>query len=354
MGPSRGRQYNSAFESTFSGTVVSVLPEVPVGRELSEMSVRTDSGQVHRIRLAPRWYLDSIGLDPKVGDQVQVTAAPSPEGGPGEMLAREVILGGKTYQIRTGKGMPTWAGAGHLSWSRYPGMWNPAHMEEVTGEIVAVESVAPGGVGMGRGVALRLRTRDREQIRVHLGPAWYIDEQSLDLKPGQEVTVKGSSVGVGAEHTIIASEIIQGQHHVGLRAGQGRPEWAGGWQNWEGWGGSTRYGRRYNPKTVTTVTGVVEEVGPGAPMGGFGPGSMLTMRTRDGKQVRVHLGPVWFMEQSEFSLKPGEEVTLTGSQTEMGGKPVIMAREVEAGGVRLMLRDENGVPAWFGQHPDAR
>jgi hypothetical protein len=64
--------------------------------------------------------------------------------------------------------------------------------------------------------------------------------------------------------------------------------------------------------------------------------------------MSVHLGPAWYIENQDMSVKTGDKVEVKGSKVEIGGKPVIIGAEVKKGEDTLILRDESGVPLWSG------
>ncbi len=112
-----------------------------------------------------------------------------------------------------------------------------------------------------------------------------------------------------------------------------------------GWGSSTPYGRMYDPKTVETISGVVEKVEKITPMRGMSYGVHILLKT-DKDMVDVHLGPSWYIEKQSVKIKKGDMVEIKGSRITFRGKPAVIAAEVKKGDEVLMLRDENGVPAW--------
>jgi hypothetical protein len=191
----------------------------------------------------------------------------------------------------------------------------------------------------------------RETTRVHLGPYWFVEESMPGLRPGQQVTVRGAPAEWRGEQVVIASEIERNQQRARFRSGEGRPEWAGGWQNWDGWGPGAGYGQKYDPERVRTVSGRVERVDAGTPAEGMGRGLTLRLRTQEHERMRAHLGPTWFAEQFDVAPKPGDELTLTGSVVEMNGRRTMMVREVVADQRRVRVREQDGTPIWAGRGP---
>ncbi len=110
-----------------------------------------------------------------------------------------------------------------------------------------------------------------------------------------------------------------------------------------------RGGRNYDPKTETTVKGSVENVMQQTGQRGFS-GIHLDLKSADGT-YEVHVGPSAYVEKQGFSFAKGDEIQVTGSKVTMGGKEVIIAREIKKGDKTLSLRDAQGIPQWAGGGP---
>jgi hypothetical protein len=79
------------------------------------------------------------------------------------------------------------------------------------------------------GMAVLMDTKTRGQVHVHLGPVWYLERQEFELKPGDEVRVKGMcEKEKDGKLRVIAYELTRGEYTLHLRDAQGRP-------NWEAW-----------------------------------------------------------------------------------------------------------------------
>lgn len=102
----------------------------------------------------------------------------------------------------------------------------------------------------------------------------------------------------------------------------------------------------YNPQTVTTVTGRVEKLEE-LSMGPNMAFREVILKTDQGS-LKVHLGPVWFLDEKKFVIKAGDTVSATGSKVTLDNQPGLIAREVTVNGATLKLRDERGVPVWRG------
>lgn len=97
-----------------------------------------------------------------------------------------------------------------------------------TGKVVRVFSETLGD-SMHPGMALFLDTKNRGQAHVSLGPVWYLERQEFELKPGDEVHVKGMCENErdGRVH-VVAFQVTYKDYVLNLRDDQGRP-------NWEAW-----------------------------------------------------------------------------------------------------------------------
>jgi hypothetical protein len=79
------------------------------------------------------------------------------------------------------------------------------------------------------GMALVMDTKTRGRVHVHLGPVWYLERQEFELKPEDEVRVKGTcELEKNGKLRVIAYELTKGDYVLSLRDSQGRP-------NWEAW-----------------------------------------------------------------------------------------------------------------------
>jgi len=102
--------------------------------------------------------------------------------------------------------------------------------------------------------------------------------------------------------------------------------------------------RMYDPKTETTVTGVVQEVKEVAGRG-RGTGTHLAVKTDSG-MIEVHVGPSWYLEQQNCEFKKDDHVEVLGSKVKFEGANVLIARQIKTGDKTWTLRDAQGIPAW--------
>jgi hypothetical protein len=110
-------------------------------------------------------------------------------------------------------------------------------------------------------------------------------------------------------------------------------------------GGQPARDRLFDPATVTSVSGQVEEVQRYERRRNAGVHVLL--RTSEGT-LDVHLGPEAYLQSQGLSLAKGDELEVTGSKVQLGGSPALIAQTVKKGEAKVTLRDANGVPAWAG------
>jgi hypothetical protein len=105
----------------------------------------------------------------------------------------------------------------------------------------------------------------------------------------------------------------------------------------------------YDPQTVTTVTGQVENLGSYGMTGWKAMSGMrvhgLLLKTDKGS-ITVHLGPPAYVRKQGFDLVLGDSLEVTGSQVTRDGQPLLLAAQVTKDGQTLKVRDEKGVPLW--------
>jgi hypothetical protein len=108
-------------------------------------------------------------------------------------------------------------------------MYNPQTVTTVKG---AVESLGPEaskvrGAGAMRSAVLKT---DHGSITVYLSPDWYLDQERISLKAGDQLEVTGSKVTLGKnkQPAIIAQKLKKsGGKTITLRDAKGVPVWLG-------------------------------------------------------------------------------------------------------------------------------
>ena len=116
--------------------------------------------------------------------------------------------------------------------NQYGRMYDPNTVETINGEVVRVEKITPLR-GMSYGIHLIVKT-EKEEISVHLGPAWFIENQDIKIEAKDKIEVKGSRITFKGSPAIIAAEVKKGEHKLRLRDESGFPVWSGwrrgGWR----------------------------------------------------------------------------------------------------------------------------
>ena len=91
--------------------------------------------------------------------------------------------------------------------------------------MLAVDKIIPSK-GMTNGVHLELKT-EKGTVSVHLGPAWFIENQDITIGPKDKIEIKGSRITYEGKPAIIAAEVKKGDSVLKLRDENGVPVWAG-------------------------------------------------------------------------------------------------------------------------------
>jgi hypothetical protein len=109
-------------------------------------------------------------------------------------------------------------------------LYNPQAVETITGKVVAVNRLAARIAGRPARVTLMLQTA-QGNVKVHLGPADYLDQQALKPAVGDQVEVKGARLLRAKVTTFTAGEVRKGDQVLKLRDdATGRPLWFKGKQ----------------------------------------------------------------------------------------------------------------------------
>lgn len=122
-----------------------------------------------------------------------------------------------------------WHGSG--GWghhSQYGRMYDANNLATVRGEVVSVNQFTPRE-GMSGGMHLQLQT-NRETVDVHLGPAWYLQNQDVQIQPNDTIEVTGSRMNFNGQSAMMAASVQKGDMTLMLRNENGVPMWHG-WRN---------------------------------------------------------------------------------------------------------------------------
>jgi len=121
-----------------------------------------------------------------------------------------------------------WSGRGSGGWGMgtpYQGGYNPATVENITGEVISIEKTVPMR-RMNEGLALVVKT-EKETITVHLGPTWYLERLDAKIVKGDKVEIMGARTTLAGKPIVLAAEVKKGDNVLVLRDASGVPVWAG-------------------------------------------------------------------------------------------------------------------------------
>ena len=112
--------------------------------------------------------------------------------------------------------------------SSYNRLYDTKTVETLSGTVISIDQISPDK-NMSAGIHLLLNT-ETGNTSVHLGPAWYIDNQDIQIIKGDNISVTGSKITYNGDQVIIAKEVTKGDKVLKLRDENGYPLWSG-WRN---------------------------------------------------------------------------------------------------------------------------
>ena len=104
-----------------------------------------------------------------------------------------------------------------------PRLYDTATVRQVTGTVVAVDSIASTR-GPSAVITLRLAS-GADTVTVHVGPAWYLARHQFRINAGDHLAVTGSRVTLDGAVVMIAAEVAKGDQTIRLRDRTGLPVW---------------------------------------------------------------------------------------------------------------------------------
>ena len=108
-------------------------------------------------------------------------------------------------------------GGGHMMMS-----FDTSKLETFDGTI---EKVVVREMHRMKGVHVLLKTA-KETLEIHLGPAWFIDNQEAKLQAGDTVSVRASRTTMMGQPALVAMDVKRGGETLRLRNDDGTPLWA--------------------------------------------------------------------------------------------------------------------------------
>jgi len=81
------------------------------------------------------------------------------------------------------------------------------------GDVVGFQKITPLP-GMSPGVALLVKDRDSDEVvTVHLGPSSFVNPNTISLRKGEKVSVKGVWAEIGGQEIFMASKVKKGESY---------------------------------------------------------------------------------------------------------------------------------------------
>ncbi len=90
----------------------------------------------------------------------------------------------------------------------YNNLYQASELDKLKGNVQKVTTVVPMD-GMSPGVAVILKDGDGDKIMIHIGPKWFLGD-SIGIKRGEKVKVKGSWAEIDGKDVFMASKIKKG------------------------------------------------------------------------------------------------------------------------------------------------
>jgi len=116
----------------------------------------------------------------------------------------------------------------------------------------------------------------------------------------------------------------------------------------DGWGYGSKYEQLFDNYNLKTFVGTVVRVDTNTLMKDMGVGVRLIV-TEDatGRDIPVHLGPMWYATNQDVSFPKGEKVEVRGCRASYMGSPeFIMLVELRSKNRVFRFRDDDGNPFW--------
>ncbi|MCU0588660.1 MAG: hypothetical protein MUF52_10965 [Syntrophobacteraceae bacterium] len=116
--------------------------------------------------------------------------------------------------------------AGWEKGSAYNKFYDASESDEFKGVVEEVVEITPM-TGMAPGLGLRIKDQDGDLVEVHLGPKSFVKLDSIGLKKGDKVKVKGVWAGLNGKDVFLASKVKKAED-VELkvrRTRDGAPYW---------------------------------------------------------------------------------------------------------------------------------
>lgn len=116
------------------------------------------------------------------------------------------------------------------------------------------------------------------------------------------------------------------------------------YQRVQGRGMGQQLSRYYEPETVVSIKGVVNDIAQYR----YGQGRFYGLHIRlntENEIYSVHLGPAWYIE-NEMKIDLNDVLEITGSKVIYNDTLTVIAAQIKKGEQIVQLRNELGIPVW--------
>ncbi len=186
---------------------------------------------------------------------------------------------------------------------------------------------------------------DKKTIKV--APVWWMLENDFELKEGMAVKVTAAPSLAASDPYLYAVDLTNQANNskITLRDAQGVPLWTGG-RNGGGQGNAGGNGLHTGTPlaavSIATATGVIADITMGAGV----QHPSLVLKTQEGSLLTIELGPERILLASDFEITKGETVTVKYAKAACEQEELIALSITNAAGGTLVLRGDDGFPAW--------
>ncbi len=107
--------------------------------------------------------------------------------------------------------VPSFAGQNMGGWEAdgaYNKLYKASELDKLKGTVKKVIEIVPMK-GMSPGIGLIMKDGDGDKVIVHIGPKWFLGD-SIGIKRGERIKVKGSWAEIDGEDVFMASKIKKG------------------------------------------------------------------------------------------------------------------------------------------------
>ena len=146
-----------------------------------------------------------------------------------QVLAAAMLLAG-IFAFQTPAEMAVkWKGSdGWGLATNYELLFNKYNLQTINGTIFKIDTVTPMP-GMAYGIQFIIKTAGNEEITVHIGPAWYILRQDMNININDNVEIIGTRFSLNGNNVMAAFEVrtTANDRVLMLRDADGIPYWCG-------------------------------------------------------------------------------------------------------------------------------